>query len=301
MKRRKNKMARTNISWMQKAQLLEEYVRNFGKLPSYSETYNDYKIGTWLSNQRYRMKVGTLTQEQIRRLDEIDPNWSISPIPAKVQEPKVNVLNGIDLNNEYLQNNINELGLSKKLTTILNQNGIVTIKDFVMAENFDSINGVGVKFLQDIKDKIAELKETLKVSDNEKVEEDEDICELDETECLEETEAANVNDVDVEEPAEPTPEEHTVESTDTEDETTIEDPEERCNIPEEVEENKTHKYFVAFTYEINRLFAKTPKVGNCFVETPSKINSPDMIAGVTEFIEEKNKVTNVVIINYIEC
>jgi len=88
-----------DVRWNKMYSLLEEYVKEFGKLPIATTKYKDEKIGSWLSTLRtvYKgtRKHGKLTQSQIDRLIAIDPTIFQNQTPAseisdflKINTPK---------------------------------------------------------------------------------------------------------------------------------------------------------------------------------------------------------------------
>jgi len=60
--------------WQTNCDLLEQFVEEFNKLPLKRTEYKEVKIGSWMSNNRHRKKIGKMTTERIEKLDAI-PGW----------------------------------------------------------------------------------------------------------------------------------------------------------------------------------------------------------------------------------
>jgi superfamily II DNA or RNA helicase len=60
--------------WQTNCDLLEQFVEEFKKLPLKKTEYKEVKIGSWMSNNRHRKKIGKMTTERIEKLDAI-PGW----------------------------------------------------------------------------------------------------------------------------------------------------------------------------------------------------------------------------------
>ena len=63
--------------WMKYYELAKEYYEAHGDLAVHAKytTENGLNLGVWISSQRYAMKKGTLSQEQISLLDKIGMSW----------------------------------------------------------------------------------------------------------------------------------------------------------------------------------------------------------------------------------
>lgn len=64
-------------TWMKYYELAKEYYETHGDLAVHAKytTENGLNLGVWISSQRYAMKKGTLSQEQISLLDKIGMSW----------------------------------------------------------------------------------------------------------------------------------------------------------------------------------------------------------------------------------
>ena len=72
-------MARKNIElWYEHFKILEEYIKEFSKLPKYNTVYKDFKLGQWLQNQKYFNKKGMLSEECLQALNNLFPYWCSS-------------------------------------------------------------------------------------------------------------------------------------------------------------------------------------------------------------------------------
>lgn len=70
--------AKNMTLWFERFNLLEEYVREFNKLPVATTEYRGFKIGQWLRNQRVSFKNGELTEEYSQVLFNAYPFWCSS-------------------------------------------------------------------------------------------------------------------------------------------------------------------------------------------------------------------------------
>lgn len=57
--------------WNDKYELLLEFIEIYGRLPKHMEIYKDIKIGYWCSKQRKKKKAGELSEERIKKLENI--------------------------------------------------------------------------------------------------------------------------------------------------------------------------------------------------------------------------------------
>ena len=58
--------------WNVNCQLVLEYVKKFGTLPSYKTVYKGVKIGIWRCNQLQAKKKGNLSSERIKKVETVD-------------------------------------------------------------------------------------------------------------------------------------------------------------------------------------------------------------------------------------
>jgi len=58
--------------WNNNYNLLTEYIKEYNKLPTKSITYKDINLGEWANNQRSNYKKNKLSDERIKKLNDID-------------------------------------------------------------------------------------------------------------------------------------------------------------------------------------------------------------------------------------
>jgi len=59
-------------TWSDKYILLQEYIKEYNKIPKCDEIYKDIKIGKFISHQREYYKKNILDNERIKKLEEIN-------------------------------------------------------------------------------------------------------------------------------------------------------------------------------------------------------------------------------------
>lgn len=66
-----------NDTWEAAFTLLCDYVAVYGnsRIPN-SFVFNEFKLGTWVANQKTKYKQGRLSADQISRLESVDPAWT---------------------------------------------------------------------------------------------------------------------------------------------------------------------------------------------------------------------------------
>ena len=71
------KLDQRELKWKKNYELLKEFYHEFGRFPRFKpyEEYKGLKITTWLKEQRNSLLRGRLSEERIKLLDAIDPNW----------------------------------------------------------------------------------------------------------------------------------------------------------------------------------------------------------------------------------
>ena len=81
---------KNNEKWNENYEKVKKFYEENGRFPKYDE-----ECGEWLSKQRYSFKKGKLSEEIIKKLEDIDKNWMEG---RKKVISVVNEANFLDLN-----------------------------------------------------------------------------------------------------------------------------------------------------------------------------------------------------------
>lgn len=64
-----------DVIWNNHIELLKDYIKEFDKLPKYTERYKGINLGGWLNRQRIAFKNNKLSKYRKNILDNIYPDW----------------------------------------------------------------------------------------------------------------------------------------------------------------------------------------------------------------------------------
>ena len=147
-------------TWNMMYELAKKYYKHYGDLKisrkfktinGYDTDENGYKLGVWISWQRVKYKTGTLSEDKIKKLEEIGMMWNIrkDTDTKKVLCDK----HGID---SSLVENISYMELFAKINYLLDNNMDIIIDGklnpifFMSNENMMMNYGVSLKYMVNI-------------------------------------------------------------------------------------------------------------------------------------------------------
>ena len=149
-----------DVTWNMMYELAKKYYKHYGDLKisrkfktinGYDTDENGYKLGVWISNQRIKYKTGTISEDRIKKLEEIGMMWNI----RKDTDTKKVLCDKYGIDSSLVEN-ISYMELFAKINYLLDNNMDIIIDGklnpifFMSNENMMMNYGVSLKDMVNI-------------------------------------------------------------------------------------------------------------------------------------------------------